>query len=313
AQEHQDLPFEQVVEIVQPPRRLDHTPLFQVMLAWQNNAAQSFDLPGLSVEAVGDGYDQVKFDLELSLGEHGEVIAGTLGYAAALFDHTTIERQRGYLLALLRAMVADARQAVGRIELLAADERAYLLEELNRTAVPYPEQQCIHELFEAQVAKAPDAVAVVHEDERLSYGELNARANRLAHHLIGLGVKPDQPVAICLERGVAMVVGLLAILKAGGAYLPLDPAYPCARLKQVLEDAQPQLLLADAAGRSALGADALADLTVVDLETATSAWAKLPASDPDPRALGLTSRHLAYVIYTSGSTGTPKGVMIEHR
>ncbi|MCK1705233.1 AMP-binding protein, partial [Bradyrhizobium sp. 146] len=172
---------------------------------------------------------------------------------------------------------------------------------------------CIHELFEAQVAKMPDAVAVVHEDERLSYGELNARANRLAHHLIGLGVKPDQPVAICLERGVAMVVGLLAILKAGGAYLPLDPAYPCARLKQVLEDAQPQLLLADAAGRSALGADALADLTVVDLETATSAWAKLPASDPDPRALGLTSRHLAYVIYTSGSTGTPKGVMIEHR
>ncbi|MCK1473579.1 AMP-binding protein, partial [Bradyrhizobium sp. 197] len=305
AQEHQDLPFEQVVEIVQPPRRLDHTPLFQVMLAWQNNAAPAFDLPGLRVEAAADGFDQVKFDLELNLAEHGEAIAGTLGYATALFDQASIERQRGYLLALLRAMVADARQAVGRIELLAADERAYLLEELNRTAVPYPEQQCIHELFEAQVAKAPDAVAVVHEDERLSYGELNARANRLAHHLIGLGVKPDQPVAICLERGVAMVVGLLAILKAGGAYLPLDPAYPCARLKQVLEDAQPQLLLADAAGRSALGADALADLTVVDLETATSAWAKLPASDPDPRALGLTSRHLAYVIYTSGSTGTP--------
>ncbi|MFP4897349.1 condensation domain-containing protein, partial [Paraburkholderia sp. EG304] len=161
AQEHQDLPFEQVVEIVQPPRRLDHTPVFQVMLAWQNNAAPAFDLPGLSVEAAADGFDQVKFDLELNLGEHGEAIAGTLGYATALFDQATIERQRGYLLALLRAMVADARQAVGRIGLLPAAERAYLLEELNRTAAAYPSEKCIHELFEAQVAKAPEAVAVV--------------------------------------------------------------------------------------------------------------------------------------------------------
>ncbi|MBB6414439.1 condensation domain-containing protein, partial [Mesorhizobium sangaii] len=134
AQDHQDLPFEQVVEIVQPPRHLDHTPLFQVMLAWQNNAVEPFDLPGLSVEVAGDGFDQVKFDLELSLGEHGEVIAGTLGYATALFDQATIERQRGYLLALLRAMVADAGQPVGRIELLSSAERTYLLEDLNRTA-----------------------------------------------------------------------------------------------------------------------------------------------------------------------------------
>ncbi|WP_035688107.1 condensation domain-containing protein, partial [Bradyrhizobium sp. Cp5.3] len=140
AQEHQDLPFEQVVEIVQPPRHLDHTPLFQVMLAWENNATQSFDLPGLSVEAVGNGYDQVKFDLELNLSEHGEVIAGTLGYATALFDQRTIERQGGYLLALLGAMVADAEQPVGRIELLSCAERAYLLEELNRTAAPYPSE-----------------------------------------------------------------------------------------------------------------------------------------------------------------------------
>ncbi|MCP3468049.1 amino acid adenylation domain-containing protein (plasmid) [Bradyrhizobium sp. CCGUVB23] len=313
AQEHQDLPFEQVVEIVQPPRRLDHTPLFQVMLAWQNNAVRSFDLAGLSVEAAGEGLDQVKFDLELSLGECDEVITGRFDYATALFDEATIERQRGYLLALLRAMVADAGQPVGRIDILPADERAYLLEELNRTAAAYPSERCIHELFEAQVAKTPDAVAVVHEDERVSYGELNARANRLAHHLIARGVKPDQPVAICLQRSVAMVVGLLAILKAGGAYLPLDPTYPSARLKQVLNDAAPPLLLADAAGRSALGAAALADVNVVALDTAMPVWANLPASDPDPRALGLSSRHLAYVIYTSGSTGMPKGVMVEHK
>ncbi|QPB24375.1 non-ribosomal peptide synthetase [Rhizobium sp. 007] len=313
AQEHQDLPFEQVVEIVKPPRHLDHTPLFQVMLAWQNNAVGSFDLAGLNVEAAGEGLDQVKFDLELSLGERGEEIAGTFGYATALFDQATIERQRGYLLALLRAMVADADQPVGRIELLSSDERTYLLEDLNRTAAAYPSERCIHELFEQQVRRAPEAVALVHEDEELSYGALNAQANRLAHHLIALGVKPDQPVAICLERSPAMVVGLLAILKAGGAYLPLDPAYPCARLRQVLEDAAPHLLLCDAVGRAALGPEALVDLTVIDLETATPAWAELPASNPDPRALGLTPSHLAYVIYTSGSTGTPKGVMVEHR
>ncbi|MFD2051925.1 amino acid adenylation domain-containing protein [Mesorhizobium calcicola] len=313
AQEHQDLPFEQVVEIVKPPRALDHTPLFQVMLAWQNNTDGSLDLPGLRVEAAGEWLDQVKFDLELDLGEDGDQIAGSLHYATALFDKATIERQRGYLLALLRAMVADAGQPVGRIELLPAEERTYLLEELNRTDAAYPSDLCVHELFEQQVRRTPAAVALVHEDERLSYGELNARANRLAHHLIAVGAGPDQPVAICLERSPAMVVGLLAILKAGGAYLPLDPAYPSQRLRQVLEDAGPRLLLCDAAGRTALGAEALADVSVVDLETATPAWAELPASNPDPRALGLTPRHLAYIIYTSGSTGTPKGAPNEHR
>ncbi|MCA1538117.1 amino acid adenylation domain-containing protein, partial [Bradyrhizobium sp. NBAIM03] len=181
------------------------------------------------------------------------------------------------------------------------------------TAAPYPAERCIHELFEAQVHKAPDAVAVVCKDERLSYGELNARANRLAHHLIALGVRPDQPVAICVERSPMMVVGLLAILKAGGAYMPLDPAYPSARLHQVLDDAAPPLLLADVAGRAAFGADVPAIVSVVELDAAAPAWASLPEADPDRRALGLTSRNLAYVIYTSGSTGTPKGAQNEHR
>ncbi|MES0037624.1 amino acid adenylation domain-containing protein [Mesorhizobium sp. M0046] len=223
-----------------------------------------------------------------------------------------IDRMTQHLQTLLHSVLADAGRPVRDLDILPADERTYLLEELNRTAAAYPSDMCIHELFEAQVRQAPDAVAVVYEDERLSYGELNAQANRLAHHLIALGVKPDQPVAICLERSPAMVLGVLAILKAGGAYLPLDPAYPCARLRQVLDDAAPKLLLCDAAGRAALGAEALADVSVVDLETATPAWAELPACDPEPRAIGLTARHLAYVIYTSGSTGTPKGVMVEH-
>ncbi len=313
AQDHQDLPFEQVVEIVQPPRALDHTPLFQVGLAWQNNTGGSLDLPGLRVEAAGEGLDQVKFDLELNLGEQGEAIAGTLGYATALFDRATIERQCGYLLALLRAMLADAEQPVSELDILPPDERSYLLEELNRTEADYPSDLCVHALFEAQVRRAPDAVALVFEEQSISYGALNADANRLAHHLIGLGVRPDQPVAICVERSPAMVVGLLAILKAGGAYVPLDPTYPGERLRQLLDDAGPRLLLCDAAGRAALGAEAIANLSAVDLDTATPAWADQSADDPDPHALGLTARNLAYVIYTSGSTGTPKGVMVEHR
>ncbi|MGF6547484.1 amino acid adenylation domain-containing protein [Paraburkholderia youngii] len=314
AQEHQDLPFEQVVEIVQPPRALDHTPLFQVMLAWQDNALGRLDLPGLGVEEVVDNAPgQVRFELELNVGECDGTIVGTLGYATALFDESTVRRQRDYLLALLRAMVADAGQPVERIDILPAAERRYLLEELNRTEVAYPSERCIHELFEAQVRRAPEAVALVHENERLSYGELNARANRLAHHLVGLGVRPDEPVGICVERSAAMVVGLLAILKAGGAYVPLDAAYPGARLRQILGEAAPRLVLADAAGRAALGGEALAGVGLVELEAQSPAWAGQPASDPDARALGLGPRHLAYVIYTSGSTGTPKGVMVEHR
>ncbi|MHC2779547.1 AMP-binding protein [Bradyrhizobium liaoningense] len=233
-------------------------------------------------------------------------------FDAARLAPKQIDRMTQHLQTLLRGVMADAGQPVGRIDILAADERTYLLEDLNRTAAPYPFELCIHELFEAQVQKAPEAVAVVYEKERLSYGELNARANRLTHHLIELGVKPDQPVAICLERSLAMVVGLLAILKAGGAYLPLDPAYPSARLRQIVGDAEPKLLLCDVAGRTALGAEAVADVTVVDLETATPTWGERPPSNPDPGALGLSSRHLAYVIYTSGSTGIPKGVEMSH-
>ncbi|WP_208762855.1 non-ribosomal peptide synthetase [Rhizobium mongolense] len=259
------------------------------------------------------GEERTNYPLTMSVEDYGQ----SFGLTAEAAEPISADRVCGYMQRALEhlaeALERTPDMPVRELEVLSSDERSYLLEDLNRTAADYPSDVCVHELFEAQVRRAPDAVAVVHEDETLSYGELNARANRLAHHLIGLGVRPDQPVAICLERSPAMVVGLLAILKAGGAYLPLDPAYPSARLRQVLEDAAPHLLLCDAAGRAALGPEALADLTVVDLETAIPAWADAPSSDPDPQALGLTARHLAYVIYTSGSTGTPKGVMIEHR
>ncbi|MDB6375150.1 amino acid adenylation domain-containing protein, partial [Photorhabdus bodei] len=307
AQEHQDLPFEQVVEIVQPSRRLAHTPLFQVMFAWQNNENTEWQLPELVVSPVNQGFDVVKFDLELNLSEEEGRIVGGLSYATALFDQSTIERHAGYLHTALQAMVTHSQQRIGEIDILSPMERRLLLETWNATETAYPDALCIHQLFEQQAEKNPDAIALVNEDQTLSYAELNACANRLAHQLIALGVVPDQRVAICVARSPAMVVGLLAVLKAGGAYVPLDPDYPSERLVYILADALPVILLADVTGRTALGENVLTGLTVLDPNT-------LPDQpDSNPQISELTSRHLAYVIYTSGSTGTPKGVMVEHR
>ncbi len=216
-------------------------PLFSALLNYRHTApalacGADAGLPG--VEWLG-GEERTNYPLSMAVEDFGEA----LGLTTQVAEGISADRVCGYMQRALEQLAGALEQApttpVRELDILPAAERAYLLEELNRTAVPYPEQQCIHELFEAQVRQAPDAVAVVDQDQRVSYGELNARANQLAHHLIGRGVRPDQPVAICLARGVAMVVGLLAILKAGGAYLPLDPAYPSARLHQVLEDAAP--------------------------------------------------------------------------
>ncbi|WQP36308.1 amino acid adenylation domain-containing protein (plasmid) [Sinorhizobium meliloti] len=314
AHEHASLALAQRCSGVAAP-----APLFSALLNYRHNPAVACEADDLlsGMEWLGSE-ERTNYPLTLSVEDSGEA----LGLTAQVVEPISADRVCGYMQQVLEQLAEALEHAPNRpvrdLDILPAAERTYLLEDLNRTAADYPSERCIHELFEAQVRRAPEAVALVHEEERLSYGELNARANRLAHHLIALGVRPDQPVAICLERSPAMVVGLLAILKAGGAYLPLDPAYPSARLRQIVEDAAPRLLLCDAAGRAALGPEALVDLTVVDLtvvdlETATPAWAELPASNPDPRALGLSPRHLAYVIYTSGSTGTPKGVMVEHQ
>jgi non-ribosomal peptide synthetase component F len=260
AQEHQELPFEQVVEIVQPPRSLSHAAVFQAMFAWQNAPEGTLELPGLTLSVLESGSAAAKFDLTLSLGEAGDEIAGSLGYATALFDHETIERWLGYWLRLLEAMAADDSQAVDRVALLGEAERHRIVEEWNATEAAYPAEKCIHELFEAQAARTPDAVAVVFGDERLSYAELNARANRLARHLIKLGVKPDDRVAICVERSLEMVVGLLATLKAGGAYVPLDPSYPAERLGYMLADSAPVAVLTHGAARAALAKAGAEDL-----------------------------------------------------
>ncbi|HGM6676360.1 TPA: amino acid adenylation domain-containing protein [Serratia marcescens] len=305
AQENRDLPFEQVVELVNPPRHLGYTPLFQVMLAWQDGSVRDIPLPGLQAELAGLEYSAAKFDLTLDLADTGEGISGTLNFATALFDRATAERYGVYLVQALRAMTLNSPRSVSHIDLLPLAEREHLLHGWNRTERDYPLDQTLAALFEQQVRRTPHATALVSGTESLSYAQLNARANRLAHALIARGVGPDSRVAVCAERGLNMVTALFGILKAGGAYVPLDPAYPGERLQYILQDADPVLLLADAAGRAALGEPVTPQLA---LEAALPET--LSAENPAPRA---QASHLAYVIYTSGSTGKPKGAMNEHR
>ncbi|HET7462386.1 MAG TPA: amino acid adenylation domain-containing protein [Longimicrobium sp.] len=310
-QHHQDIPFEQVVERVDPARSLSHTPLFQVMFAWQEaQPGGGLSLPDVEVDRVGPGSVQVRaqFDLSLSLRETEGRIVGSVAYATALFEQATVERYAGYLRRVLAEMAEDDRRPVERLALLPAAERARVVEEWNRTDADYPAGSCIHQLFAAQVERAPDAVAVVHAGAPLTYAELNARSNRLAHHLRSLGVGPDVRVGICVERGLEMVAALLAVLKAGGAYVPLDPGYPRERLAYMLADSAPAAVLTQKHLRDRVEN---AGVPVLELDAAAPAWASAPATNPAVE--GLRPEHLAYLIYTSGSTGRPKGVAIAHR
>ncbi|KMJ45032.1 hypothetical protein AB204_11230 [Xenorhabdus khoisanae] len=307
---NQDLPFEQVVEALQPERSLSYSPIFQVMLALNNTPGQELTLPGLQLTPIEQERRGAHFDLTLSLNETEIGLIGDLEYAADLFDFTTVERMVGYLTNVLTAMAVDETQSVTTLPMLPASERHQLLVDFNATQTDFPQNRLIHQLVEAQALKSPNATAVVCEGQTLSYDELNRHANRLAHHLIALGVRPDDPVAICVERSLELVVGLLAILKAGGAYVPLDPNYPAERLAYMLEDAAPVALLTQTEWAGKLGnfvPTVLLD-TVLFADLTTDS-----VHNPDAQALGLTSRHRAYIIYTSGSTGLPKGVIVEHR
>ncbi|MCW9096009.1 MAG: condensation domain-containing protein, partial [Ignavibacteriaceae bacterium] len=311
AQSHQDIPFEQVVEAVQPARSLSHSPLFQVMFAWQNAPQGKMALEGLDLEPMGASQATAQFDLSLSLQQDGEQIKGVLTYATALFERDSIERILDYWKRLLRQMVADDNRPVDQIELLGAAERRQVLYDWNATEVDFPRDQCIHHLFEAQVEKTPDAVAVVYEDRHLTYAGLNRKANQLAHHLISLGVGPDKRVAIGVERSMDMVVGLLAILKAGGAYVPLDPSYPADRIAYMLEDSTPQVMLTQKALQDRWN-NLAGHVPVIAVDDADCAWKQRSRRNPGRGRVGVKPEHLAYVIYTSGSTGKPKGVMVEH-
>jgi amino acid adenylation domain-containing protein len=231
---------------------------------------------------------------------------------ASIHPGRICEYMQTALESLVTALETAPSIAVRDLEVLPATERHQLLYEWNDTRAGFPSQHCIHQLFEKQVRTSPEATALVYEGASLTYDELNRRANRLAHYLRGLGVKPDARVAICVERSLEMVVALLAVLKAGGAYVPLDPAYPVERLHFMLEDCTPVALLTQS-HLQGLFTELPHAVPVVDLSADTTAWSHQPHDDPDSASIGLTPQHLAYVIYTSGSTGTPKGVMVEHR
>src|SRR5215213_6054812 len=308
AYEHQEVPFEKLVAELQPERSLSHSPLFQVMFTLQNVGGGGGALPGLSVSGVGAELASAKFDLSLALSATPQGLRGGLTYSTDLFERGTIEQMLGHLARVLEQVAADADVRLSQLELLGDAERALVLEAWNRTAAEYPADRCIHELFEAQAARAPDAVAVEFQGETLSYGALNRRANRLAHHLAGLGVGPEARVGICLERGTEMIVSVLAVLKAGGAYVPLDPAYPAERLAFVLADAAVRVLVTQESLRAALPVGDGVEVVSVDGD-----GARIAAESAENPERGARPDQLAYVIHTSGSTGTPKGVMVPHR
>ncbi len=313
AQQHQDLPFEQVVELAHPARSLAHSPLFQVMFSWEDSDGNALHLEHLEIQPLAVEPDRVaKFDLTLSLREANGCIQAGIDYATALFGPATVERYLEYFRTVLQAMVTDDTQWISCLPMLRESERQQILQEWNRTQAEFPSSHCVHQLFESQAARTPDAVALVCTGDSLNYAQLNRRANQLAHYLRELGVGPDQRVAICMERSVEMIVALLAVLKAGGAYVPLDPTYPSERIAFVLQDSTPLALLTQTHLQARLSGLQPA-LPLLDLALPTADWSNRPDSNLDSQSVGLNPDHLAYVIYTSGSTGRPKGVLISHR
>ena len=315
---HQDLPFERLVEVLNPARSLSRHPLFQVMLAFEAGeaGAATLELPGLAVTPQPVATASAKFDLSVGLIERRAAdgapggIDGVLEYASDLFDEATVETLGGAADPAAGGGGCGRRAArSAALAILEHAERDTILRGWNDTAQRGCRAATLPALFAAQAARTPDAVAVVFEDRTLSYAALDAHANRLAHHLRSLGVGPETVVGLCVERSPEMVVGLLGILKAGGAYLPLDPNYPRERLAFMLADAGCPVLVTQAALLDRLPDDAARGASVVRLDADWPAIARQPDTAPP---LDLDPRHPAYVIYTSGSTGTPKGVVVEH-
>jgi non-ribosomal peptide synthetase component F len=303
AYSHQDLPFEKLVEELHPERNLSYSPLFQILFALQEapSAPEQYGLLRISWEFVPTGSS--KFDISMFVTE-AESLTVTVEYSVDLYSREMVLRLLNHFQILLEGVAADPDRQILKLPLLSAAEQQQLLVSWNDTKLDYPVDALMHELVEAQAARTPERIAVVHGERELTYRELNARANCLAHYLRALGVKPDCRVALCVERGLEMVVGLLAVLKAGGAYVPLDPAYPVERLAYMLQDGAPVAVLTDSRVPQAVREQLQGSgLPLIDLQADTGAWANQPASNPERGAL--EARHLAYVIYTSGSSGKP--------
>ena len=309
AYQHQELPFERLVEALHPERSLGHAPVFQHVFALQNATPAELRLPGVRMELMATESGTARFDLEWSLWEREEGITGAIHYAEDLFDRETVERMAGHYRRLLEAAVARPDARVSTLPLLSDDERARLVAEAAGPDVSPPDLP-VHRRFEAQAARTPDAVAVEAEEGALTYAELDRRANRLAHHLRARGVGPEVRVAICVHRGAPMLEAMLAALKAGGGYLPLDPDYPADRIACMLGDSGTRVLVTQSTLLDGLPLEGMEPVVLDRDADAISAWPETPPAVPgSPFPVPST---LAYVIYTSGSTGRPKGVGVEH-
>jgi amino acid adenylation domain-containing protein len=307
AYERQDLPFERLVEELQPERTLSHNPLFQVMFVMQNNAETAGRMGQVDYRAEWVDGGVAKFPLTLWAQERGGALELQLGYSSDLFEGNTARRMLGHYERLLRSAMAEPARRLSELDMLSDDELREVVEEFNQTRAEYPADLCLHEVFERQVDRAPDAAAVVIEDDLLTYAELNERAERVARRLKSLDVGPESVVAVMAGRSAGLVVALLGVLKAGGAYAPLDPSYPAERLSFMLQDSGAKALLAE---HASMGNIAAPGVNVVIIDAPEDGAASPPASSPPKDAC---SRNLAYVIYTSGSTGQPKGVMVQQR
>jgi amino acid adenylation domain-containing protein len=304
---HQELPFEKLVEELRPERRLGHNPIFQVMFVLQNMPTSGINLGGLTLEPFRIDCELSMFDLSLFMFEVEGQLVANFEYTTDLFESASIQRMAERFRTLLEGIVARPDDRIGFLPLLPASERQQVLREWNATGRPYPRHQCIHQLFEEQARLNPQALALVCGRQGLSYGELNRRANILAHHLCELGIGPEVLVGVWSERRWELVVGLLAVLKAGGGYVPLDPRYPTERLAFMLEDSGAPVLLTQ---RKLLASLPGYGGQVVYLDEFN--WTPSPTDEGSVESM-VGPGHLAYVIYTSGSTGRPKGVAIEHR
>jgi len=303
---HQDVPFEKLVAEFAGERDASRTPLFQVVFNFGNVPHNELKLSGLTISPLSLEAQTAKFDLTLSLVETDQGLSGSFEYNANIFEAETIERMSGSFVTLLDGLFTDADRLISHLPLLSQPE-LQLLDMQNDTCTEYPKDKCIHELFEEQAARTPDAVAVAYAGERLTYGELNERANQLAHYLCSLGVGPEVRVGVLLERSPKLIIALLAILKAGGAYVPLDGAYPEHRLQYILANAEVSVLLIEERFLQLLSAR---PAHTVCLDRQHDQWRHERVENP---ASGALADNLAYVIYTSGSTGQPKGVSVTHR
>lgn len=305
AYQHQEVPFERVVEALQPDRNLSHTPLFQVMFVLQNAPIAALELPGLTLTPLPPQISTTLFDLTLTIEETTTALIGTWEYSTDLFEAETIARMAGHFQTLLEGIVVNSNQGVGELPILTPAELDLMLFKWNDTTTSYPREYCFHQLFEQQVIRTPEATAIIFENQFLTYQELDRRANQLAHYLQQIGVGPEVLVGLCVQKSLDLAIAILAIFKAGGVYVPLEPTYPQERLAYILTDASVAVLLTQTT---------LTDLLptiptqIVDLDN-NHLLSQQPQTAP---LCQIKPQNLAYIIYTSGSTGQPKGVLIEH-